>query len=592
MSVKGRTYPFRVVYQYASQPKPGTVVKLTRDDAEHEAAGIQRRGGSAEVVLLHPDKSRTVVTEYPRLPDDFPRSSGYFDNAVDSESHLRIVNTAGTFTVRLARGAATPRAGWYPEHATLIVREAQRRGYRAEIVSRLGHVLAVFPALGAHVARVGLDALGYQYLRPLDLRWIQEPRPDQQWLREPLRHDEQCVMLDHALLCGMSPHIRDEDGHLAGCCLADDIDPSATVAVIGDESGTPSAGPVRTRCPECGGRFSADHLADAGEDRELGCRNCPWSGTADELAGEPQPAPAEPARGTVLHCPKCFGSRFTGDTPEGRSECSACSWEGPDGELVPFDQLQRRTAPEPTRFCPACSAPADVTADPDPEDDGDAECTSCDWTGGASEVVDRPKSTPAVEYTGPVGRSRAERRADFERILNRAAGDAAVALGGKLGRALGDLLGYIASGEGFTPSGLTGELVELAELVTERAIAARNTPRGGPERADLHRAALNAYSDRWEQSRHQVRDRQAAMQDAIDAVFDTMARGDSRLRVLLRPGGGMAAVGQHHFASVRVEDGELPWAGTEGTGRWSDEQVAGWLEMMPTGRVFNPDTQA
>jgi hypothetical protein len=212
----------------------------------------------------------------------------------------------------------------------------------------------------------------------------------------------------------------------------------------------------------------------------------------------------------------------------------------------------------------------------------------------AAELLTEP------EAEGPLSRQLreltddglAERRATYDRDMNRAADDAADALGGQLGRAVSLLLRHV--GKHATQGALDGMLAlrvrKVAELVTERALAHRQFSRGGPDRRDIDKAALDAYSDRFEESRHERRDHEAAMVNAIDAVFDAVACGDPRRRVLLRPEGGMAVVAQHHFAGVRADGGELPWEGTGDSGRWSDDQVAGWLEMMPTGRVFDPST--
>lgn len=513
MSVKGRTHPYRVVYQHTDQDKPGTVViHGDRDNAENRAADIQRWGGSAQVVLVQ-DKVRTVVTEYHAV------DTGLID-LQDVETPAYTVNELRT-SGYVYRGNTT----W--EAYRRAVR-SQRLGRAAEI--RHGSVVVrTYPA----VTGSALDA-------------VREPTTDER--------------IDRAALTSTVDEVQD-------------ITPAE---VEQHERGLDAPKPaVITRrpqfCPQCGEPANVTRDPDPENDGDADCTACDWEGFASEVNDVAKPTPD-------------YGVPTEASSPV-RVEFNA-EWNGGDAtEVTEFDRAgwnemtidQRRDMLDyaASDFMSNCGASygysvlGDDAADVEKPPPGVPDPAVDDWA--------RSEHRKALA-TGE------QRRADFERILKRAAGDAADALGGKLGQALGDLLGYIAGAESFTPAGLMGEVEQLAELVTERALAHREFSRGGPDRHDIDKAARNAYSDRFEESPKLRRDHDAALTNAVDAVFDAVAWGQRK--VLMNPNYGLRQV------AIRARDGQYddgyPWMVSNG-GYYRDRDVEGWWEMAPTGRMFDPD---
>lgn len=521
MSVKGRTYPFRVVIhphpRDGGHLKPSThVVQGDRDSAENRAAEVQARGTRAEVVLVQ-GNVRTAVTEYPAAdfdPDFDPDGCSYF-----VRYHLP-VTTDGATAVEHGTVTAEASQSLFESDARRAARAFQRAGGSAEIV-RGNTVSSVYPALtGQALAGVAEPTTDER----LDAR-ITTPRAPRV-IFERVRHAADCVSLNLTLLCDLEPRTTDANGVMTGSCLTGPAD-----ALAAEEERTERA-------------LDAQRLAELETEG-------PLSRQLRTLA---------PVALPVRRCPKCAMrvKEFTpNSTPEVTCPAIDCDWTGSVDQL---DTNHGNTKPPGT--------------------------IDTDDTGAVAQRIAELLGAD-VHVPTPPADDLAERRARYDRDMNRAADDAADALGGELGRAMALLLRH--AGKHATQGVLDGMLAlrmrRVGELVTERAIAARNTPRGGNSRRDLDRVALDAYSDRFEESRHEVRDHQAAMHDAIDAVFDAVGRGEQR--VLLRPDGWFAAIPRTGYD----RDELYPWRGTDGS-NWTDDQVTGWWEMAPTGRVFAPETPA
>lgn len=581
MSVRGRTYPFRVVIHH-NGIKPSThVIQGDRENAENHAAEVQARGTRAEVLLVQGDR-RTVVTEYPAAdfdPDFDSDGRSYF-----VRYHMPITTEGVLLT--LEHGTVTAEAGHrlFEPDARRAARAFQRAGGSAEIV-RGNTVSSVYPALtGQALAGVAEPTTDER----LDTREVARPKVK----FERVRHAADCVSLNLTLLCDLEPRTADANGVMTGSCLT----PGGRLAARPEPVPVPkAAGGYRYTLAACPGYLLAAPTANW-------CARC----GIREDEHEQHDRASDPQRLAELET------------------------EGPLSR-----QLRALTVAKPPQFCPACGKPVDVTHDPDPESDGDAECTMCDWAGYASEVNDAPMPTPGVadeelddtcttgvdhcyelvhedddvsqyrctspgcgaeNYEDKAGEpvpapavdlpAAGRTLADLRRVLDRGADDAETALGGELGRVTSAVLRFVAD-LGEPADNLTREqvrlLARLGELVTERALAHRTISRGGPDRRDVDKAALDAYSDRFEPSRKLVRDHQAAMRDAVSAVFDTVAAGTPG--VLRHPSH------DRHVVAIRAKDGQhdegYPWMTSHG-GYYRDRDVEGWLEMMPTGRRFDP----
>lgn len=601
MSVKGRVYPFRVVINPQGRKPHVHLVQGDRENAENVAAEVQTRGTRAEVVLVQ-GKTRTVVTEYPAAEFDL-------DFDPDGRTYFVRYHLAGGTEHGVVTGKAHDFL--FESAARRAARVIQRAGGSAEIV-RGNTVSSVYPALTGE-ALAGVAELTYE--EGLEQR---NPSLRPHTTFERVRHAADCVSLNLTLLCDEDPATADEHGVMTGSCLTGS-DAGASDALAAEEERREraldrqrlaeletegplsrqlralaeterAAGPVQF-CPSCGEPANVTHDPDPENDGDAECTSCDWVGCASEVNDEPKPTPgvtdelAEevPDDSCTVGPEHRYALVHEDDVRQYRCTAPGCGAE----------TYEEKTPAEPApltsvRRCPKCAMRiTEFTPHGDPEVTCPAE--DCDWTGGVDQLDRNHGNAPAPERP-----SLAERRAAFRRDMDRAADDAEVALGRDLGRALGTLLRTLGSyAEHGQVSGILGARVRrVADLVTERATEHRNTPRGGNGRRELDRLALDAYSERFEGSRREVRDHQAAMRDAIDAVFDGLARGSARHRVLIHPEGGMAVVGQHHFASVRADDGALPWEGTGDSGRWSDHAVANWWEMAPTGRVFIPEKSA
>lgn len=494
MSVKGRTYPFRIVIHHDGV-KPSThLVQGDRESAEDRAAEVQARGTRAEVVLVQGDL-RTVVTEHPAAdfdPDFDPDGRSYF-----VRYHLPITTEGVLLTIE--HGTVTAEAGQslFESDARRAARAFQRAGGSAEIV-RGNTVSSVYPALtGQALAGVAEPTTDER----LDAR-ITTPRAPRV-IFERTRHAADCVSLNLTLLCDLEPHTVDANGVRTGNCLT----PGACLAD-----------------PNASAPVSADAEVEAHE-RALDPQRLAELGTEGPLSRQLR-AEAEEDDVPDDTCTTGVDHRY---------------------ELVHEDDDVRQYR---------CTSPG---------------CGAENYEDKAGE----PVPTPDL----------AERRAAYARDMDRAAEDADDALGGELGRALALLLRH--AGKHATQGALDGMLAlrvrRVAELTTERALAHRTISRGGPDRRDVDKAALDAYSDRFERSRKLVRDHQAAMRDAVSAVFDTVAAGTPG--VLRHPSHGQ------HVVAIRAKDGQhdegYPWMTSHG-GYYRDRDVEGWLEMAPTGRRFDP----
>lgn len=492
MSVRGRTYPFRIVVYSERTAKPSThVVQGDRDSAENRAAEVQAHGTRAEVLLVQGDL-RTVVTEHPVAdfdPDFDPDGRSYF-----VRYHLPVTTEGVLLTIE--HGTVTAEAGQslFESDARRAARAFQRAGGSAEIV-RGNTVSSVYPALtGQALAGVAEPTTDER----LDAR-ITTPRAPRV-IFERVRHAADCVSLNLTLLCHLEPRTADANGVMTGNCL------------------TPGA---RLADPNTSAPVSAEAEVEAHE-RALDPQRLAELGTEGPLSRQL------------------------------RAEA--------EDDDVPDD---------------SCTTGVEHSYDLVHEDD-DVRQYRCTSPGcGAETYEDKQPATTT-------GSDLAERRAAYARDLDRAAEDADDALGGELGRALALLLRH--AGKHATQGALDGMLAlrvrRVAELTTERALAHRTISRGGPDRRDVDKAALDAYSDRFERSRKLVRDHQAAMRDAVSAVFDTVAAGTPG--VLRHPTRSEVAVYAPH-----PDRPTRPWSSTDG-GHVYDLDVAGWLEMAPTGRRFDP----
>lgn len=516
MSVKGRTYPYRVVYQFPGQDKPGTIViHGDRDTAERKAAEVQERGGSAQVVLAQ-GKTRTVVTEYPAVDTDLVGEETRLDPGhcvVEKRVSGRVVHG------NIAREA----------HARAV--QIQRTGYAAE-VRRGRTVLWRYPALtGDALAAVGAPTT--------------DERLDQARPSKPADDSNETVTLAEVI----EQHERDLDARRLAE-LETEGPLSQQLRALAEEDDVPDD----TCTTGVDHRYELVH-----EDDHVNQYRCTSPGCGaenyEDKAGEPVPAPVETSR------------------PPVRVEMSA-EWNGGDAtEVVEYDRDTWDAMSVDQRRDMLDQEAADFMSN-------SGASYGYSVLGDDAGDIEKPAESAGADLLA-AGRA----WSDGVRTLNQAADDADDALGGELGRALALLLRH--AGKHVTQGALDGMLAlrvrRVAELVTERALAHREFSRGGPDRHDIERAARNAYSDRFEESDKLRRDHDAALTDAIDAVFDAVAQGGRR--ALMHPSQGQ------HVVAIRAKDGQHdeghPWMTSQG-GYCRDRDVTGWLELMPTGRVFDP----